>query len=389
MVSPSGPRILLDATAVPPDRTGVGRYVDQLIPSLDAGGANLVVVCRREDLEHYGKLAPSSEVVAAPGWVAGRPARLVWEQTGLPRLAGRLGVDVIHSPHYTMPLRTRIPVVTTLHDATFFTHPEVHQPVKRVFFRSWTRASLRRSTRCLVPSQATLDELARVIGTVRGQVDVAHHGVDPTTFRVPDAAHIEAARAHLRLRSRRYIAFLGTIEPRKNIPSLVEGWCRAVADMEDPPAIVIAGGRGWDTRIDETLAAVPERLEMLLPGYLPLELLSGFLGGAEIVAYPSLGEGFGLPVLEAMACGAPVLTTPLLALPEVGGDAVEYTEPTVAGIATALRSLLTQPERRAELSAAAVERAATFTWAACAEHHRRTYVRAASAGGGVAPAPIP
>jgi glycosyltransferase involved in cell wall biosynthesis len=387
MVSSTGPRILVDATAVPPNRGGVGRYVDQLIPSLDECGADLVVVSQRRDLEYYGKLAPSSEIVAAPESVTGRPARLLWEQTGLPRLAARLSIDVIHCPHYTMPLHTRIPVVTTLHDATFFTHPEVHQPVKRAFFRSWTRASLRRAARSVVPSQATLDELARVTGAVHGQVDVAHHGVDPMTFHVPDVSHIEAARAHLGLRSRRYVAFLGTIEPRKNIPFLVEGWRRAVSGMADPPALVIAGGRGWDTRIDETLAAVPDHLEVLLPGYLALELLPGFLGGADVVAYPSLGEGFGLPVLEAMACGAPVLTTTSLALPEVGGDAVEYTDPTAAGIAAALRSLLTQPERRAELSAAAARRAATFTWEACARQHLRTYAGAVAADRGVGPAP--
>jgi glycosyltransferase involved in cell wall biosynthesis len=277
-----------------------------------------------------------------------------------------------------MPLRSPVPVVTTLHDATFFTHPDVHQPVKRAFFRRWTQVSLRRAQRCLVPSRATLEELSRVTGRVRDQVDVAHHGVDASIFAVPDEATVAAARKHVGLRSARYVAFLGTIEPRKNVPALVAGWQRAVADMSDPPALVLAGGRGWDERVDGVVAAVPAHLEVVLPGYLPLELLAGFLGGAEVVAYPSLGEGFGLPVLEAMACGAPVLTTELLALPEVGGDAVEYTEPSAAGIAAALRGLLTRPERRAELSAAAVRRAAGFTWQACAEQHLRTFGRAAA-----------
>jgi glycosyltransferase involved in cell wall biosynthesis len=376
MASSTGPRILVDATAVPADRGGVGRYVDQLVPALDALGADLVVACRPADVEHYGTIAPSAEVVAAPARVGRRPARLAWEQTGLARIAVRTGAEVIHSPHYTMPLRSPVPVVTTLHDATFFTHPEVHQPVKRTFFRLWTRASLRLAARCLVPSRATLDELARVTGGVHGQVDVAHHGVDPTRFHRPDGEAVAAARAHLGLRSTRYVAFLGTIEPRKNVPFLVEGWLRAVADLEDPPALVVAGGRGWDTGVDAALAAVPGSLEVLLPGYLPLEVLAGFLGGAEVVAYPSLAEGFGLPVLEAMACGAPVLTTRSLALPEVGGDAVEYTEPTAAGIEAALRSLLADPARRVELSAAAVERAATFSWAACAEQHLGTYASA-------------
>ena len=376
MASSAGPRILVDATAVPADRGGVGRYVDQLIPALDALGTDLVVAVQQADVEHYAKIAPSAKVVPAPARAASRPARLAWEQTGLPRLADRVGADVLHSPHYTMPLRSRVPVVTTLHDATFFTHPEVHQPVKRAFFRGWTTASLRLAARCIVPSQATLDELARVTGRVHGQVDVAHHGVDPARFHRPGDDEIAAARAHLGLRADRYVAFLGTIEPRKNVPFLVEGWRRAVSGLDRPPALVVAGGRGWDTGVDEALAAVPEHLEVLQPGYLPLGLLAGFLGGADVVAYPSLAEGFGLPVLEAMACGAPVLTTRSLALPEVGGDAVEYTEPTAAGIEATLGALLTEPVRRAELSAAAVRRAAGFTWAACAEAHLAAYGRA-------------
>ncbi|MGY1708232.1 glycosyltransferase family 4 protein [Geodermatophilus sp. SYSU D00758] len=379
MAATTGPRVLLDATAVPANRGGVGRYVDQLVPALDALGSDLVVVCQQRDVEYYGKLAPCGDVVAAPAAASRRPARLVWEQTGLPRLAERVAADVLHCPHYTMPRYSPVPVVTTLHDATFFTHPDVHQPVKRAFFRRWTTSSLRRAARVVVPSQATRDELARVTGGVRGQVDVAHHGVDPATFSVPDVEHVRAAREHLGLRAARYVAFLGTIEPRKNVPFLVEGWRRAVADLEDPPALVLAGGRGWDTRIDEALAAVPAGLEVLLPGYLPLDLLAGFLGGAEVVAYPSLGEGFGLPVLEAMACGAPVLTTTSLALPEVGGDAVAYTDPTAAGIAAKLAALLASPARRAELSSAATARASGFTWTACAEAHRRTYARAVAA----------
>jgi glycosyltransferase involved in cell wall biosynthesis len=376
LTSTARPRVLLDATAVPENRGGVGRYVDQLVPALDALGTDLVVVCQHRDVDHYGTIAPAARVVPAPEAITRRPARLAWEQTGLPRLAERVGARVLHCPHYTMPLRSRVPVVTTLHDATFFTHPEMHQQVKRVFFRSWTRVSLRRAARCVVPSRATRDELVKVTGAVQGQVDVAHHGVDPATFHVPDEAAVAAARAHLRLRSGRYVAFLGTIEPRKNVPALIAGWCRAVADTADPPALVVAGGRGWETGVDEALAAVPARLEVLLPGYLPLELLPGFLGGADVVAYPSLAEGFGLPVLEAMACGAPVLTTTSLALPEVGGDAVEYAEPTPEGIEAALRSLFTLPQRRAELSAAAVRRAAGFTWTACAEQHLRSYSRA-------------
>jgi glycosyltransferase involved in cell wall biosynthesis len=371
------PRVLVDATAVPEDRGGVGRYVDQLLPALAELGTDLAVVCQRRDEAFYRELLPGVRVVAAPEKIQRRPARLAWEQVGLPRVAREVGAQVLHCPHYTMPLAAGVPVVTTLHDATFFTHPEVHQRVKRTFFRAWTTASLRRADRCVVPSQATLDELARVTGGVHGQVEVAHHGVDAARFHVPSGQEIGAARRHLGLSAGRYVAFLGTIEPRKNVPALIEGWQRAVAGLPDPPALVLAGGRGWDERVDEVLAGVPDHLEVLRPGYLPLELLAGFLGGAEVLAYPSLAEGFGLPVLEAMACGAPVLTTRSLALPEVGGDAVEYTRPDAGAIADALRELLAAPERRAQLSAAAMARAASFTWRACAERHLHAYTAAA------------
>src|SRR6202000_3374811 len=110
-------------------------------------------------------------------------------------------------------------------------------------------------------------------------------------------------------------------------PALVTGWATAVADLDDPPALVLGGGGGWSEELDEAVASVPSRRRLIRPGYLPFADLPRFLGGALVVAAPSRGEGFGLPVLEAMACGAPVLTTYRASLPEVGGNAVAYTEP--------------------------------------------------------------
>ncbi|WP_324274246.1 glycosyltransferase family 1 protein [Blastococcus brunescens] len=341
-----------------------------------AEGADLAVVVQAHDVAHYRDLVPGVDLLAAPAAAARPPVRFAWEQAGLPGLVRRSGADVLHSPHYTMPLAVGVPVVTTLHDATFFTHPDVHLAVKRTFFRSWTRVSLRRARRCVTPSAATRDELVRVAGARADRIDVAHLGVDSRRFHVPSDAERAAVREHLGLTGR-YVAFLGTLEPRKNAAALVRGWVRAVADAEDPPALVLAGGRGWDEEIERAAAEVPAGLTLLRPGYLPLEQLAGLLGGAEVVAYPSLGEGFGLPVLEAMACGAPVLTTRRLSLPEVGGDAVAYTEPDPGAIGTALRELLDAPERRAALAAAARDRAALFDWRSCARAHLRSYASAA------------
>jgi glycosyltransferase involved in cell wall biosynthesis len=368
--------VLVDATAVPTDRGGVGRYVDGLVSALEYTEVDLAIVCQRADAERYGREAPSATIVPGPAAIAHRAPRLAWEQTGLPQVAKQLGAEVVHSPHYTMPLRAECPVVVTLHDATFFTEAELHTAVKGTFFRSATRTALRRATRCIVPSKATRDEMIRVLDADPTTLDVAYHGVDATLFHAPSVADTDRVNARLGLRGRPYVAFLGTLEPRKNVPNLIRGWVRAVAEEEEPPALVLAGGSGWDREVDAAVAEVPSHLRVLRPGYLRFTDLPGFLGGALVVAYPSHGEGFGLPVLEAMACGAAVLTTPRLSLPEVGGDAVAYTEPDPDSIAANLRALLADQPRRAALSAAGVARSREFTWAGSAEAHIASYRRA-------------
>ena len=372
------PRVLVDATAVPADRGGVGRYVDGLIGALDRAGSDVAVVCQRSDAERYGRIAPSARVIPAPAAVAHRPARLAWEQTGLPLIGQQVNADLLHSPYYTMPLRAGRPVVVTVHDCTFFTEPDMHTAVKGTFYRSATRTALRRATRVIVPSKATRDEVVRVLDADSTRVDVAYHGVDQVTFHRPSEDERERVRARLGLRGVEYVAFLGLLEPRKNVPALVRGWVEAVQGLENPPALVLAGGSGWDDDVDGAVSTVPSHLRVLRPGYLRPADLPGYLGGALVVAYPSHGEGFGLPVLEAMACGAPVLTTPRLSLPEVGGDAVAYTEPDAHAIATALRALIDDPARRAQLAEAGATRAAEFTWEASAEAHLAAYARAVS-----------
>jgi glycosyltransferase involved in cell wall biosynthesis len=371
------PRVLVDATAVPADRGGVGRYVDGLIAALDAADADLAVACQRSDAERYGRVAPSARIVAGPAAISHRPARLAWEQTGLPMVAQQVQADVVHSPHYTLPLRAGRPVVVTLHDATFFTEPDMHTAVKGTFFRSATRTAIRRAARCLVPSKATRDELVRIVDADATKLDVAYHGVDTTIFRPPTEAEAKRVRARLGLGDgASYVGFLGTIEPRKNVPNLIRGWIQAFEGAPDAPALVLVGGAGWDDDVDAAVRDVPAGLRLLRPGYLPLGDLPAFLAEASVVAYPSHGEGFGLPVLEAMACGAAVLTTERLSLPEVGGDAVAYTERDAASIATSLKSLVGDQPRRAALSRAGLERAKEFTWAASAEAHLACYARA-------------
>jgi glycosyltransferase involved in cell wall biosynthesis len=369
--------VLVDATAVSADRGGLGRYVDGLVGALDAAGADLGVVCQRSDADRFRRLAPAADVVSGPSAISHRPARLAWEQTGLPLVAQNTGAELIHSPHYTVPLHAPVPVVVTLHDVTAFTEPELYTQVRGGFYRSATKTSLRRATRAIVPSEATRAELVRVLGADPARIDVAHHGVDQQVFRPPTEQETRRVSDRLGLHGRPYVAFLGVLERRKNVPNLVRGWVQAVTDFEVPPALVLAGSSGWDDDVDAAVAEVPPHLKVIRPGYLRAADLPGLLGGAEVVTYPSQAEGFGFPVLEAMACGAAVLASRWLSLPEVGGDAVEYSEsPDAEGIARSLRALLHDQARRAQLSQAAPGRAAQFTWEASAQAHLASYGQA-------------
>ncbi len=370
--------VLIDGTAVPRNLGGVGRYVEGVVSHLTEPGLDVHLVVRPGHVAHFRTIAPTATVHAAPAWTDSVPLRLAWEQTGLPALAHRLRVDVLHSPHYTFPVAWRGGSVVTLHDATFFSNPEWHSRLKRTFFTWWSRRSLRTRPVVVVPSAATATEAARVVRGIRADVRVAPLGVDRTVFHAPSTAEVEDARIAATLpEGAPWIAFLGTIEPRKNVTALLDAYA-AVRTARDAtgsatPWLVLSGARGWDTAAIERLDALQETDHVVEAGYLPIEDLAGFLGGAEFVVYPSLGEGFGLPVVEAMAAGACVVTTRRLSLPEVGGDAAVYTEPDAVDLAATMARLLDDAELVSSHRSAALRRAADFTWDATAAVHVDAY----------------
>jgi glycosyltransferase involved in cell wall biosynthesis len=281
---------------------------------------------------------------------------------------------VWHGPHYTLPLRLRGPSVVTVHDLTLLEHPQWHERAKVQFFRRMIPAAAARATTCVCVSAHTAARLAALTGVDRDTV-VIPHGVDHARFRADgDVAADLAVLAPMGI-APPYVAFLGTIEPRKNIPGLVDAFARVAAGHPEL-RLVVAGGAGWGgDDVDRAIAGSGVADRVVRPGYVAHDLVPALFRRAECVAYPSFEEGFGLPALEALACGAPLVTTRGSSVEEFVGDAAVLARGAdAASLADALGEAL-DGERAARLRVAGPAQAARYTWDASVAAHVEVYER--------------
>lgn len=364
-------RLSLDVTAVPAKPAGAGRYIIEIARRLalvDALAATYLA--RGDDAFRWEAFAGVSRTLAvAP---QSRPQRLLWEQMRLPGLLKRERIDVHHGPHYTMPERSKVPTVVTIHDMTFFDNPEWHEKSKVLLFRRAIATAVKRSSQLIAVSNDTAERVKQRFGDV--DITVIPHGIDHARFHVEKLAgeRDELTKAGI---PDEYIGFVGTIEPRKNLPNLIRAF-DALAARHPSLHLVIAGQTGWGLEeFNAALNASPNQGRIVLPGYLSEPLVPALLRNARVVAYPSLVEGFGLPALEALACGAPLVAGSGSAMQEVIGDAgILVNQNDVASLVNGIEQGLDAD--RALAQARGIEAAQKFTWDAAVQKHIEVYRKA-------------
>jgi glycosyltransferase involved in cell wall biosynthesis len=361
------PRIVLDALLVRPQATGVGRSILELTAALAAAdrGLDFHLLCTHPELFASLDGAPGWRRHVCPGARGGTLRKALHAQLVLPRRVAELGGDLLHSLQFVTPLRLDRPRVVTVHDLSYLRFPGTVEQPRRAYYRLLVPASLRRAARIVTNSAATAYDVAAAFPEVADRLRVTRFGT-PTWVEGRDrpagAPPPEAP-----------FLFVGTLEPRKNLERLLRAYVRFLElwpTRERPaPRLVLAGGRGWlDSDLRELIRPLHREGRLELAGYCDPDRLWQLYVSARALLFPSLHEGFGFPILEAMAAGLPVLTADRGAMREVARDAALLVDPDrEEAIAAGLLRLADDPELRDRLTRRGRERAAELTWRRTAE----------------------
>jgi glycosyltransferase involved in cell wall biosynthesis len=356
-------------------QTGVSRYIDRLLRALPEA-------MESDELRVYSGAGTEPPLDGlGEGWRTAplkteRPAaRIAWEHLAIPALTRRDDIDLFHGTVNVVPPRLPCPSVVTVHDLAFLRFPDQVTKRRYRYLSRMIRGSVNRATKVIAVSESTKRDIVELLDVAPEKIAVTPLGVDER-FRPLDEEALATFRQQAGI-ERSFALFVGTLEPRKNLPRLVEAFSIIADDV--PHDLVVIGPEGWLTNeIHETSARLLERGRLQFRGFVSDGQLPAWYSACDLFAYPSLYEGFGLPALEAMACGAPVLTSSVSALPEVVGDAALTVSPTDSQtIAEGMRRLLMDSELRRDLRHRGIERSKVFTWARTAELTVEVYREAA------------
>jgi glycosyltransferase involved in cell wall biosynthesis len=357
-------RIAIDYTPAVRQGAGIGRYTRGLV----AGLAEI-------DKKNQYTLFSAGERPGPDAWpanfhlrVSAIPARWLtagWHRLRLPIPAELLtgACDLYHSPDFTLPPLRRARGLVTVHDLSFLRVPECADPGLRAFLEQAVPAAVRRARRVLADSENTRRDLIEVLRVDPNSISVVTPAIEARFRREHDAVRLDQVRTRYRL-PERFILGLGTLEPRKNFRGLITAFSQLVRETKLPHALVIGGKPGWlydDTYHRAAQEDVSGRV--CFPGFVADEDLPALYSLADAFVFPSLYEGFGIPVLEAMACGVPVVTSDNSSLPEAAGSAALMVDATdTVMLAAAIAKVLDDPEQRRRMIAAGYDQASRFTW---------------------------
>ena len=364
-------RIAFDGTTLRPARTGVGYYTEHLLHHLAKVSADdEIMVISNRPVDTTSPLPPQVRIVTSPS----RVPRIAWMQMVAPRLLRRLRVDVAHFTNGMVPLAPSVPTVVTIHDMSLTMFPKYHPPRRVLLNRPLVDLAARRAHAIITVSESAKRDIVRLYGSQAERIHVVHEAAAPSFRPVRDDVLLDRVRQRYRLADR-FILYVGTIEPRKNLPKLLEGFARRRKSGQLPHQLVCAGPYGWLSRDIEDLI---DRLQIddavRFTGYVPFDDLAALYSLAEMFVFPSLYEGFGLPVIEAMACGTPVVTGHVAALAEVGGGAVEQVARLDAdSLGDVMVRLANDRRRRETLAALGLQRAQMFSWERAARETLKVY----------------
>lgn len=362
-----GLRIWVDALVLDEQAAGVGQYIRSLCEAY----AKLYPTDALFGFFQPGVIIPGVNPVVVES-ASFSPRRIFYEQTRISRVVRRAPYDVIHFADYQLPLwRTPPRAVITVHDMSAFVLPEVFPPSKTRAKRFLLSQSVRRAAHVIVPSESTKHDLMEILQVGPQKIHVVRHGVK-------DRGRALDHRVH----ERPYFLAVGTVEPRKNFGRLIQAYQRLAGRLRELPDLVIAGRWGW--MYDETVGlpgklGVAEKVKFLQ--YVSEDTLTTLYRDAVAMIYPSLYEGFGLPVIEAMQAGTPVVTTNRGALAELGGDLLWRVDPLdVENIANAMLAVMSATDDVLERAKKAQAWTGQLTWENAAQRTREVYQRAALGG---------
>ena len=352
-------RIALDTQSTLGRKTGIGHYTAQLLAALRR-------VAPQND---YQEVQWGSERVMR------LDRRLRWQQWEVPRRARALKADILHVPGFDAPLWKPRRVVLTVHDLIGALFPRNFPPASRFYWSRWLPYTLRFADAVIADSEATRRDIERITRLPAARITVIPLGVEARFAPCPPPQR-EACRAQYQLPAR-FILYVGTLEPRKGLDTLIEAF--APLARRDPVGLVLVGKRGWYWQpllARLTALRLEERVQLL--DYVPDADLPAIYAAASVLVLPSRYEGFGLPVLEAMACGTPVVCTNVASLPEVAGEAARLVPPDYPqALAEALEAVLTDRALTEALRERGLQRAANFTWERTAQATLAVYERLA------------